>query len=118
MGFGFRPLTRDDLLGTLITISGVICFNQFSGVPRRPPTESEFEVFITSKRTILCIAKGQELINLNDRHMQAASVRKHWSRIRKQLWHKVDELLKNPIQETEDEDERDSDTDNSSAKVE
>merc|ERR1712194_448761 len=56
MGFGFRPLTRDDLLGTLITISGVICFNQFSGGPRRPPPESEFEVFITSKRTILCIA--------------------------------------------------------------
>jgi len=53
--FGFRPLTRDDLLGTLITISGVVCFNQFSGQPLPPPSEEEFEEFISAQRSIICV---------------------------------------------------------------
>lgn len=40
--FGFRPLTRDDLLGTLVTVSGVVCFSLFGGVPPPAPHEKEF----------------------------------------------------------------------------
>jgi len=40
--FGFRPLTRDDLLGTLVTVSGVVCFSLFGGTPPPAPKEAEF----------------------------------------------------------------------------
>jgi hypothetical protein len=37
-----RPLVRDDLLGTLVTISGVVCFTIFQGEPRSSYDSTEF----------------------------------------------------------------------------
>jgi len=39
---GLRPLLRDDYIGTLVTISGVICFIMFVGPPAPEKTQKEF----------------------------------------------------------------------------
>lgn len=52
--FGFRPLTRDDLLGTLVTVSGVVCFSLFSGTPPPAPKEDEYLVALFSCGAMIC----------------------------------------------------------------
>lgn len=52
--FGFRPLTRDDLLGTLVTVSGVVCFSLFGGAPPQSPTESEYMEMLGSTGAKIC----------------------------------------------------------------
>eukprot|EP00418_Pyrodinium_bahamense_P006468 CAMPEP_0179024000 /NCGR_PEP_ID=MMETSP0796-20121207/7227_1 /TAXON_ID=73915 /ORGANISM="Pyrodinium bahamense, Strain pbaha01" /LENGTH=412 /DNA_ID=CAMNT_0020719943 /DNA_START=59 /DNA_END=1297 /DNA_ORIENTATION=- len=46
--FGLRPLIREDYLGTVVAISGVICFSIFLGVPGGDPTGSTYMHLITS----------------------------------------------------------------------
>lgn len=52
--FGLRPLTRDDYLGTVVTISGVLCFSIFGGSPAAAPSETAFLEMMTWSGAILC----------------------------------------------------------------
>lgn len=52
--FGLRPLTRDDYLGTVVTISGVVCFSIFGGSPAEAPSEAEFVEMMEWSGAILC----------------------------------------------------------------
>jgi len=52
--FRFRPLTRDDYLGTMVTIAGVLCFSIFGGTPAHSPSGEEFLEMITTTAAIVC----------------------------------------------------------------
>mmetsp|Transcript_158358 Transcript_158358/g.507908 ORF Transcript_158358/g.507908 Transcript_158358/m.507908 type:complete len:510 (+) Transcript_158358:187-1716(+) len=52
--FRFRPLTRDDYLGTMVTIAGVLCFSIFGGTPAHSPSGEEFLAMITTTAAIVC----------------------------------------------------------------
>lgn len=46
--FQLRPLVREDYLGTVVAISGVICFTIFTGTPGHNPSTSTFARLISS----------------------------------------------------------------------
>ncbi|CAE8645116.1 unnamed protein product, partial [Polarella glacialis] len=51
--FDLRPLLREDLLGMLVTLSGVVCFAIFQGKPPAEVTETRFLYFMTSTPAIV-----------------------------------------------------------------
>lgn len=51
---GLRPLTRDDYLGTLVTISGVVCFSIFGGTPAQSPGPAEFVEMFSTCSALVC----------------------------------------------------------------
>lgn len=54
--FGLRPLVRDDVLGTLVTISGIVSFSIFQGWAFYQHSRTEYLLHISSPASLIWLA--------------------------------------------------------------